>query len=107
MSQWHRTDRAHSSLTMETPQRVAKDTFLDYAKGLRFPWLVAITAFLFIADLFLLDPIPFVDEILLGLLTIIFASLKKRRREQVIEGKALENKPTPLGAPESLPERDL
>ena len=92
---------------MDTPHNVAKNTFLEYAKELRFPWLLAITAFLFIVDLIVPDFIPLADEILLGLLTVVFASLKKRRREQVIESQALENKPTPFGAPESLPERDL
>ena len=49
-----------------------------FASRLRFPQLFWITAILFLADMFLLDPIPFVDEALLGLMTVLLGSLKKR-----------------------------
>ena len=52
----------------------------EYASRLRFPKLFAITATLFVVDFFVPDVIPFADEILLALLTALFASLKKRRR---------------------------
>ncbi|MCU0596480.1 MAG: hypothetical protein MUC98_13605, partial [Desulfobacterota bacterium] len=48
---------------------------------LRFPKLFAITAALFVIDLIFPDMVPFVDEILLGLISLLFASLKKRRGE--------------------------
>ena len=47
---------------------------------LGFPKLFAIFAVLFAADVLLPDPIPFVDEILLGLGTLLFAGWKDRRK---------------------------
>jgi hypothetical protein len=52
--------------------------FLRWARRLRFPYLFGLTALLFVADLLVPDAIPFVDELLLGLLTLLFASLRKR-----------------------------
>jgi hypothetical protein len=51
---------------------------MQFAAGLRFPRLLAVTAALFILDLIIPDMIPFADEILLGLLSLLLASLKKR-----------------------------
>ena len=51
---------------------------LRWAQRLRFPYLFALTALLFVLDLLVPDVIPFVDELLLGLLTLILASLRKR-----------------------------
>jgi len=53
---------------------------MRFAAGLRFPRLMAITAALFILDVIIPDMIPFADEILLGLLSLLLASLKKRGR---------------------------
>ena len=61
-----------------TPQSVLLDRPIRFAAGLRFPKLLAMTAALFIIDLIIPDMIPFVDEILLGLLSLLLASLKKR-----------------------------
>jgi hypothetical protein len=61
-----------------TPQSVLFDRLMRFAAGLRFPKLLAITAALFILDLIIPDMIPFADEILLGLLSLLLASLKKR-----------------------------
>lgn len=52
---------------------------LRWAEGLRFPRLAMITAALFIADVLLPDFIPFVDEILLGLGTLLLANWKNRK----------------------------
>ncbi len=43
-----------------------------FASRLRFPQLFLITAGLFLLDVFIPDMIPFVDEILLGLLSVLF-----------------------------------
>mgnify|MGYP007073194359 CR=1 FL=1 len=51
----------------------------QYAERLRFPRLVALTAVLFLLDLVIPDLVPFVDEILLGLLTAVLASFKNRK----------------------------
>lgn len=52
-------------------------TILKFAEKLRFRQLFLLTATLFIIDLLVPDILPFVDEILLGLLTLLFASLRK------------------------------
>ncbi len=62
-----------------------------YLAQRRFPQLLAITATLFIADVVLPDFIPFIDEIILGLLTLIFANLKKK-----VEDRG-QNRPPPPG----------
>ena len=41
--------------------------------------LVVLAGGLLLADLFVLDPIPFVDEVMLGLTTLLFARWKRRR----------------------------
>jgi hypothetical protein len=46
---------------------------------LRYPWLLAITVALFAADVVVPDVVPFVDEILLGLGTVVLARLRTRR----------------------------
>jgi hypothetical protein len=50
-----------------------------FAAGLRFPTLFAIAATLFVFDLFVPDLIPFVDEILLALGTLLIGSIKKKK----------------------------
>jgi hypothetical protein len=45
---------------------------------LRFPQLFWLTAGLFVLDLFVPDMIPAIDEIMLGLLTVLLGSLEKR-----------------------------
>ena len=63
---------------MLTPWSAIRDRLMRYASGLRFPRLLAITAALFVLDLLFPDVVPFVDEILLGLVSLLLASLKKR-----------------------------
>ncbi len=50
-----------------------------FAGRLRFPTLFLVTAFLFIADVLVPDFIPFIDEILLGLATLLLGSLRRRK----------------------------
>ena len=52
---------------------------LQFAAGLRFPTLFAIAGALFLLDLLIPDFIPFADELLLGLVTLMLASLKRRK----------------------------
>lgn len=66
------------------------DKILHTAAGkLRFPWLLAITATLFVANLFIPDAIPFVDEILLGLATLVIARIREPKEENSEEDRAL------------------
>jgi Family of unknown function (DUF6116) len=62
-----------------TPWSVIQKRLMRYASSLRFPKLLAITTGLFVIDLFFPDVVPFVDEILLGLISLLLASLKKGR----------------------------
>lgn len=52
---------------------------LAFAGRLRFPQLFALAAGLFLLDLVVPDPIPFMDEILLGLATLLLGSFRKKR----------------------------
>jgi len=61
-----------------TPWSAIQNRLMRYASGLRFPRLLAVTAALFVLDLLFPDAVPFVDEILLGLISLLLASLKKR-----------------------------
>ena len=53
---------------------------LAFAGKLRFRTLFLVTAGLFVLDTVTPDPIPFVDEILLGLGTLLLAGLRKPTR---------------------------
>lgn len=63
---------------MLTPWSAIRDRLMRYASTLRFPKLLAITAALFVIDLIFPDVVPFVDEILLGLISLLFASLRNK-----------------------------
>ena len=51
----------------------------EFASQLQFPKLFKITLVIFLVDLLIPDLIPFVDEILLGLVTALLGSWKRRR----------------------------
>ena len=63
---------------MLTPWSAIRDRLMRYASTLRFPKLLAVTAVLFVIDLIFPDMVPFVDEILLGLISLLFASLRNK-----------------------------
>jgi len=63
---------------MSVPKNTALGWLTRYAATLRFPNLVALIAGLFVLDLLVPDLIPFADEIFLGLLTMLLASLRRR-----------------------------
>ena len=52
---------------------------------LSYPRLFALTAALFVADIVVPDVIPLVDEILLGLGTLLLANWKRRRDPGAIQ----------------------
>lgn len=60
--------------------------FLSRLRNLRFPTLALVTGALFLLTLVVPDPIPFVDELLLGLMTLLFANWKQRRKVAVDPG---------------------
>lgn len=51
---------------------------LTWALKLRFPTLFKVTAVLFGLSVLIPDPLPFVDEILLGMATLVLAQWKHR-----------------------------
>ena len=65
------------------------EMLLAYADRLRFRNLFLLTLALFVIDLVIPDMIPLIDEIVLGLLTILFSSWKKEK-EQAREGGDIE-----------------
>lgn len=54
-----------------------------YGARLRFPHLLLVSGLFFVADVFLPDGMPFLDEIVLALLTLLFASWKAQGEEDV------------------------
>ncbi|WP_133478039.1 DUF6116 family protein [Cognatilysobacter segetis] len=53
--------------------------FMRWAEKLQHPTLFRITALLFVVDMLVPDIVPFADEILLGLATMLFANWKRRK----------------------------
>ena len=52
---------------------------IGFASRLRFPTLFYITLTLWVFNILIPDPIPFVDEIVMGLATLLLATWKKRK----------------------------
>ena len=74
---------------------------LKHAEGLRFPQLLVITGCLFFADLLIPDLIPLADELLLGLLTLLF-SLWRKAEGGTSEGRVEKPPEKDITPPESL-----
>ena len=62
---------------MQTPTRAIKSRLIQYVAKLRYPKLLALTVGLFVLDLLVPDLIPWADEILLGLFSLLIAGLKQ------------------------------
>lgn len=52
--------------------------FIRWASGLRFPFLLVLVTALFLLNLMIPDVIPLIDEILMGLVAVLLASLRKK-----------------------------
>ncbi|KLD71487.1 DUF6116 family protein [Xanthomonas pisi] len=52
---------------------------LEWAGKLRYPTLFKLAAALFLVDVALPDPVPFLDELLFGLTTLLLANWKTRK----------------------------
>lgn len=64
---------------MVDPVKQLPKAFLGgFVSRLRFPQLFALTAAIFLLDLLIPDLIPFFDEIILGLLTLLLGSMSKK-----------------------------
>lgn len=57
------------------------------ASRFRYPQLFVAVLILFLLDLVIPDMIPFADEILLGLLTVILGSLRPERKNAGTDGE--------------------
>lgn len=58
---------------------------MGFLGRLKHPQLFKLTALLFAVDLLIPDVIPFVDEILLGMTTLVLANWKRRREGVTID----------------------
>ncbi len=63
-----------------------------FLSKLRFPQAFALLGGLFLLDFLLLDPIPFLDEMVLAVLTLMFGMWKERGREIPHEGTPFDAK---------------
>ena len=54
---------------------------LRFLGKLSYPRLFALTAGLFILDIFIPDMVPFADELLLGLGTLLLGNWKRRKKD--------------------------
>ena len=50
-----------------------------WASRLRFPYLFLLTAILFVLNLFIPDVLPLADELIMGLVTMLLGSLRKKK----------------------------
>ncbi|HUP42230.1 MAG TPA: DUF6116 family protein [Thermoanaerobaculia bacterium] len=64
-----------------------------FGRRLRFPQLFTFVLALFLLNVVIPDPIPFIDEILLGLLTVLLGSIrpKEPRDEPRVEPRVEKN----------------
>ncbi len=69
----------------EDPGGMIRSLLGSFGAKLRFPQLFAIAASLFFVDLLIPDMIPFIDEILLGLLTLLLGSMQSKPEVQQSE----------------------
>ena len=58
---------------------------LNFLSRLSYPRLFVLTAALFAIDLIVPDIVPFADEILLGLGTLLLANWRKRKDPNIVE----------------------
>ena len=73
----------------KAPQGMVGALVAQFASRLRFPQLFAFTGTLFLLDMLIPDLIPFIDEMMLGLLTIMLGMWRKE------SPKVEENLPKP------------
>lgn len=57
--------------------------FIRWASRLRFPYLFLLTTVLFVANLFIPDVLPLVDELIMGLVAMLLASFRKKTGDGV------------------------
>ncbi|MFW6199727.1 MAG: DUF6116 family protein [Gemmatimonadota bacterium] len=75
---------------MNPLRRIFERTLGRFLSRLRFPQLFVLTVVVFLVDLAVPDAIPFVDEILLGLGSLVLGSLKERAGQREEQGRGGE-----------------
>jgi len=58
---------------------------LSWVSRLRFPYLLLLTAVLFVLNLLIPDVLPLVDELLMGLVTVLLASWRKKPEKDSVD----------------------
>jgi hypothetical protein len=76
---------------MATPPMSLPRPLRRYAEKLSFPRLFLLSSGLFLLTLVIPDPLPFVDEILLGLLTLMVGSVRRRKPDPQSDGDGRAN----------------
>ena len=76
--------------------------FLAFASRLRYPTLFWITAGIFLVDLVIPDFIPFADELLLGLATLLLSNWQKPVANES-QGTVIEHEPPSPPKPPTPP----
>ena len=70
------------------------DMLMTFANKLKFRNLFLLITVLFVLNLFVPDFIPFIDEIILGLMAIILANIRKDKqledKGEIIEGEIID-----------------
>jgi len=61
---------------------------LGWLRRLSYPRLFMLTVALFVLNLLIIDPLPFVDELLLGLVALLLAGRKRRQVKPHADGRA-------------------
>lgn len=70
------------NVTPSTPPRGPVQELVGSLVGrLKYPWVFTLLVVLFVVDLLVPDPIPFIDELMLALLTLLVGSWRTRRKE--------------------------
>lgn len=64
---------------------------------LRYPWLFALLGVLLVLDLVIPDPVPFVDEVILAVLTLLVGTWRTRKKDSPQE--VVDVTPPPPGGP--------
>lgn len=80
---------------MPSPALITRGAVARLAGRLRFPYLLLVTAILFLIDLAVPDIVPMVDEILLGLGTLVLATWRRRKEEGDGDGGEAGRQDTP------------
>lgn len=65
----------------------ATGPIMGYASQLRFPTLFFITLGLWAMNMIIPDPLPFIDEIVMGLVTLMLATWKKGKQPPAAPGR--------------------